>query len=117
MRQSMYKMRLTIMSLRIFLTGTDTGVGKTFFGSWLVRRWKQQGHLALGLKPIAAGDRDDAVCYHQAIDASLSLDTINPLCFRLPASSLVAAENEGRSIDLKGLNAEVQQSVLPFSHA
>ena len=43
-----------------FITGTDTGVGKTWFTCWLVRAWRARGHAAAGLKPIAAGDRDDA---------------------------------------------------------
>lgn len=104
------------MALRIFLTGTDTGVGKTCFGSWLVRCWKKQGHAAIGLKPIASGDREDAIQYHQAVDAAIPLEIINPVCLQLPAAPLVAAEKEGLVLNLKDLNASIKQSALPFSH-
>jgi dethiobiotin synthetase len=82
-----------------FITGTDTGVGKTYFTSWLVRSWRKSGLRAGGLKPVCTGDRADAEILHEASGTALSLDEINPHHFRVPAAPLVAAREENRVID------------------
>ncbi len=97
-----------------FITGTDTGVGKTFFTCWLVRAWRAAGHDAVGLKPIASGDREDALQLEQANDGRLTLDEINPLHFRQPAAPIFAARAENRSIDFAALNQNI--AALNFSH-
>jgi len=97
-----------------FITGTDTGVGKTWFTCWLVRAWRAAGHDAVGLKPIATGDREDAVLLEQATDSHLSLDEINPIHFREPAAPLFAAKAENRSIDFVALNKDI--AAMSFSH-
>ncbi len=97
-----------------FITGTDTGVGKTFFTCWLVRAWRAAGHDAVGLKPIASGDREDALLLEQANDGRLTLDEINPLHFRQPAAPIFAARAENRSIDFAALNQGI--TAMTFSH-
>ncbi len=97
-----------------FITGTDTGVGKTFFTCWLVRAWRAAGHDAVGLKPIASGDREDAIQLEQANDGRLTLDDINPYHFDQPAAPIFAARAENRSIDFVTLNQEI--AALTFSH-
>ena len=47
------------MSRGYFLTGTDTGVGKTLIASALLHAAAAQGLRALGMKPVAAGDAGD----------------------------------------------------------
>ncbi len=74
-----------------FITGTDTGVGKTWLTCWLVRAWRAQGLKAAALKPIASGDRNDALLLREAMGELLTLDEINPVHFREPAAPLVAA--------------------------
>jgi dethiobiotin synthetase len=86
--------------MRFFVTGTDTGVGKTWFTAWLVRAWRRAGWDAVALKPIATGDRADAEALRAAMDGRLSLDEINPWHFKEPAAPLVAAQLEGRALDL-----------------
>jgi dethiobiotin synthetase len=88
-----------------FITGTDTGVGKTFFTCWLVRAWRARGRRAAALKPISTGDRRDAELIHEA--CALSLDEINPFYFRAPAAPLVAAQEEKREIDFPKLNRQI----------
>ena len=90
-----------------FITGTDTGVGKTYFTSWLVRAWRAQGRKAAGLKPVCTGDRADAEILHEASGGELSLDEINPHHFRAAAAPLVAARAENRSIDFKAENRRI----------
>ena len=99
---------------RFFITGTDTGVGKTWFTCWLVRAWRAQGLDAAGLKPIATGDREDARLLEMANDHRLSLDEINPVHFREPAAPLFAARAENRSIPFAALKMNIL--ALSFSH-
>jgi len=99
-----------------FISGTDTGVGKTFFTCWLVRAWRGAGHDAVGLKPISTGGREDAELLEQANDFRLPLDAINPIHFREPAAPLFAAQLENRTIDLDRARAEIELARTKFSH-
>lgn len=99
-----------------FITGTDTGVGKTWFTCWLVRVWRAQGHNAIGLKPISTGDRQDAMLLREASGNILTLDEINPLYFREPATPLVAAREENREIDFAEQNRAIHALCSRFSH-
>jgi dethiobiotin synthetase len=102
--------------MHFFITGTDTGVGKTFFTCWLVRAWLVRGHAATALKPISTGDRRDAVLLREASGNALSLDGINPVHFREPAAPLLAARAENRSVDFTALNREIEALRARFSH-
>jgi dethiobiotin synthetase len=102
--------------MHLFITGTDTGVGKTRFTCWLTRAWKAQGHNAAALKPIATGDRTDAISLKHALDSRLDLDEINPIHFSEPAAPLLAARAENRSIDFTALNQHIQAVRANFSH-
>jgi dethiobiotin synthetase len=101
---------------RFFITGTDTGVGKTWFACWLVRQWRAGGHDAIGLKPIAAGGREDAELLRGASGNALPLDAINPVYLREPAAPLIAAREENRTLDFVALNAGVLKTAARFSH-
>ncbi|HEX4139067.1 MAG TPA: dethiobiotin synthase, partial [Candidatus Methylacidiphilales bacterium] len=91
--------------MHLFITGTDTGVGKTHFTAWLLRAWRDAGYGTAAIKPIATGDREDALALQRALDGRLTLDEINPYYFREPAAPLVATELENRTIDFAKLNA------------
>lgn len=99
-----------------FITGTDTGVGKTWFTCWLVRSWIAQGHRAAALKPISTGDRRDAELLREASNHVLTLDEINPVHFREPAAPLVAAREENRAIDFAAQNRAIHALRLRFTH-
>ncbi len=101
---------------RYFITGTDTGIGKTWFTRWLVRAWRLQGYNAVGLKPISSGDRDDAVFLREASGNVLSLDETNPIHFLQPAAPLIAARTENRTIDFPTLNRSILTTANRFSH-
>jgi dethiobiotin synthetase len=102
--------------MHFFVTGTDTGVGKTHFTAWLVRAWALAGYNCAALKPIASGDREDALALQRAMDARLTLDEINPLHFREPAAPLVAAALENRTIDFAKLNVTIREMSSRFTH-
>ena len=92
-----------------FITGTDTGVGKTYVASLLIRALRTRGEDCVGLKPICCGDRTDAVLLHRASDCALSLTEVNPIWFRLPVAPLVAAREEHRNIDIVQLCDQLRQ--------
>jgi dethiobiotin synthetase len=102
--------------MQLFITGTDTGVGKTHVTCWLVRAWRRAGRNAVALKPLATGDRADALALRRAMDERLTLDEINPLHFAEPAAPLVAAQLEKRSIDFAKLNAHIRDTCARHTH-
>lgn len=83
-----------------FVTGTDTGVGKTYVTARMIAALRRDGLDAVGMKPICCGDRDDAEALHHASDGVVTLNEINPIWFRTPAAPYTAAMIEGRTIDL-----------------
>lgn len=87
--------------MSLFIAGTDTGVGKTYVTCALLRACRSAGRLLAPFKPIACGDRADAVALQEAggPELGLSLDDINPLWLKMPASPLTASLVEGRTID------------------
>ena len=87
-------------SSAFFVTGTDTGVGKTFFTSLWIHELRQQGIDAVGYKPVACGDRDDARLLSEA-SGGLPLDVVNPLWLQTAAAPLVAASLQGVEVDVE----------------
>jgi dethiobiotin synthetase len=86
--------------VNLFLTGTDTNVGKSYVASLLVRALRADGHNCVGLKPICCGDREDATLLHAAADGAIELNDINPVWLRAPAAPYTASLIENRAIDL-----------------
>jgi dethiobiotin synthetase len=80
----------------LFITGTDTGVGKTYFTALLTRTLRKQGILAIALKPVASGDRSDAETLAQAMEGALPIQKINPIHFTAPLSPYAAGALEHR---------------------
>jgi dethiobiotin synthetase len=90
-----------------FITGTDTGVGKTVLTSLLARYLRGRGVRAAALKPVCSGGRDDARALRAALNGVLSLDEINPWHFRAPIAPLIAARREKRWVKLSQVLAHV----------
>jgi dethiobiotin synthetase len=86
--------------MNYFLTGTDTGVGKTYVAVLLIRALRRAGFDTVGLKPICCGDRADAEALRDAAEDTLSLDDVNPVWFRVPAAPYTASIVENRLPDL-----------------
>jgi dethiobiotin synthetase len=93
----------------LFLTGTDTGVGKTYTAAALLRLARASGLRCAGYKPICCGDREDAELLLAASSDGLTIDEVNPLWLRTPAAPLPAAIAESVAIEpqqlLEGLHA------------
>ena len=86
--------------MNLFLTGTDTDVGKTFFASLLVRGLRKAGLDTVAMKPICCGGREDAEILHEACGRSIPLNDVNPVWLRVPAAPYTAAMIENRAVDL-----------------
>lgn len=82
------------------MTGTDTGVGKTWAAVTLMRYFKKQGFTVAGMKPIAAGCRwhnnqlknEDALLLQENASHQLPYETINPYAFEMPISPHLSAK-------------------------
>ncbi len=93
----------------IFVTGTDTGVGKTIFTGLLVYHLREQGVHALAMKPFCSGSRADVRLLRAMQDAELSEDEINPFYFREPVAPLVSARRNKRRISLGEVVARIKK--------
>jgi dethiobiotin synthetase len=101
------------MTRGIFITGTDTGVGKTVITAALLRLAGRQGLRAVGLKPVASGsDRGaqglrniDAETLRAAASLKLPYETVNPFCFEPAIAPHLAARESGTPVRLEDLLA------------
>lgn len=99
----------------LFLTGTDTNVGKTYVAALLVRAFRERGIDAVAMKPICCGERTDAEILHAAAGGAAALNDINPVWLRTPAAPYTAAIIENRAIDLALIHAAFHR--LQAAHA
>jgi dethiobiotin synthetase len=86
-----------------FITGTDTGVGKTHTAVQLLRLLRANGRSCAGFKPICCGDRRDAELLLSASANGLTIDEINPLWLKTPAVPLTAAQIEAVNTNIEPL--------------
>ena len=89
--------------MNLFLTGTDTGVGKTHTAVQLLRAGRAAGLRCAGMKPICCGDRDDALQLLAASSEGLTIDELNPVWLKTPAAPFSASLIEQVEIDDKQL--------------
>jgi len=90
--------------MNYFITGTDTGVGKTLISCALLHGFAAQGKRVVGMKPVAAGCADgkqheDVRQLRAAGNVLASGGQINPYCFAQPVAPLLAARFIGVSIN------------------
>lgn len=97
--------------MNLFVTGTDTEVGKTYFTALLVRALRAAGVDAVGYKPIACGDWGDVDALLAVCGDDESRDTLCGQHFKMPASPLTAAFAEQREVDLQAVMAGYQNLV------
>ncbi len=92
----------------IFITGTDTGVGKTYVLAALYRALTDRGVTAGVMKPISAGPRkeEDAFSLKQELNLPDPLDLINPVHYPLPLSPYAASQTSLRIFD----DQEIQEA-------
>jgi len=91
-----------------FITGADTGVGKTVLTALLALFLRKGGARWPRSKPVCSGGRGDARALHAALNGALALDEINPWHFRAPIAPLPAARRERKRVRLAGVLAHVR---------
>jgi dethiobiotin synthetase len=105
------------MSARgIFITGTDTEVGKTVIACALVRAFVARGERVAVLKPIASGSvrtpkglrNEDALALMDAASVKVAYARVNPYCFEPAISPHIAAKEAMIEIDLGRISTEYQ---------
>ena len=89
----------------LFVTGTDTGVGKTRVAVALIHALRAQGLRVAAMKPVAAGCapgklNDDVSELLQAANVTADLRDINPYSFEPPIAPHLAAQQAGVRIEL-----------------
>jgi dethiobiotin synthetase len=93
----------------LFITATDTGVGKTLIAGGIAHLLTKRGLKVGVFKPIATGciraryglESADACFLAHYADADYPLTVVNPAAYLTPAAPLVAAETEKRPIDFE----------------
>ena len=88
----------------VFVTGTDTGVGKTVLTAGIALALRARGHSVGVVKPVQSGalardEQGDAALLKRWTAVAESEEEIAPFAFAAPLAPLVAAELEGRSLD------------------
>jgi dethiobiotin synthetase len=96
------------MMRTFFITGTDTGAGKTVLTALLAGFFRQQHIRVAALKPICSGGRDDARILQAALGGTLALDKINPWHFRAAIAPVLAAHREKKSVDFAPVLAHIR---------
>ncbi len=84
----------------LFITGTDTNVGKTFVAAGLAAALRRAGVDIGVMKPVATGCSDDAVALIAAAGVSDPLDLVNPVAYAPPLSPHLAARLARRPVDV-----------------
>lgn len=93
---------------RWFVTGTDTGVGKTHVACAMIRHLVGQGRRVAGLKPVASGcettsdglRNEDALALMAAANVALDYPAVNPYAFEPAIAPHLAAAAEGVEVEL-----------------
>ncbi|MBL7215094.1 MAG: dethiobiotin synthase [Phycisphaerae bacterium] len=95
----------------LFITGTDTGVGKSLITGGIAAVLRRQGLKVGVFKPIASGCRhdreglvsDDTEFLAMCADADYPLTVITPVTYKTPAAPVTCAQIEGHSVDYEAI--------------
>jgi len=96
------------MTRGFFITGTDTGVGKTLIACALLHAFASAGRRVVGMKPVAAGatrtaaglSNEDMVQLRAAANVEAPPELVNPYCFEPPIAPHLAAAQADVEIEL-----------------
>ena len=101
-----------------FVTGTDTGVGKSLASTALLHAWAGLGYRVIGMKPVAAGaEQLDGVWSNEDVRqlraaSNVVIDEpswVNPYLLRTPIAPHIAAERQGVTIELPRIRNAYEQ--------
>jgi dethiobiotin synthetase len=98
------------MAVIRFVTGTDTGVGKTLAAAALCRREREAGRTVLYAKPVQTGLQPGEPGDAAFVAAAASVPVVECLRFPDPLAPAVAAERAGARIDVDALLADLEKA-------
>lgn len=101
----------------VFVTGTDTGIGKTVVSTALLHALRSQGLRAVGMKPVASGcerseagwQNEDALALLAASDPQPDYTDTNPYALPLPFAPEIAAREAGVMVELDTLRSAFER--------
>ena len=104
------------MSLKLFITGTDTHIGKTYFSVELLKVFNRLSYSTLGLKPIASGCykkngllvNPDALALSQAASVKMPYQHLNPFSFEPAIAPHIAAKKVGMRLTIDEICKKLQ---------
>ena len=100
---------------KIFITGTDTNVGKTYYSVKLLRELNAKGFSTIGVKPISSGYdvdtkiNDDAKRLHEASSIKIPINEVNPFSFKDAISPNIAAKKENVDLNVEKIIQELNK--------
>ena len=111
------------MPLKLFITGTDTNIGKTYISIGLLNGLNKHGYVTLGLKPIASGCdlikgklyNGDALELQKASSFKLKYDQINSFRFKDPIAPHIAAKRHGVELTKEAVIQKLNETFLKLA--
>ncbi|MDH5325364.1 MAG: dethiobiotin synthase [Gammaproteobacteria bacterium] len=96
------------MSRGLFITGTDTGIGKTTASQLIIGQLIQMGYRVAAMKPIASGcettakglRNEDAVALMTCANVDIPYETVNPYAYLEPIAPHIAAQKAAKEIQI-----------------
>ncbi|UYK80209.1 dethiobiotin synthase [Xanthomonas sacchari] len=100
-----------------YVTGTDTGIGKTIASTALLHALRARGQRAVGMKPVASGctreadgwRNEDALALQEASTPRPRYDDLNPYALPLPLAPELAAADAGVQLELAPIAAAFER--------
>lgn len=107
------------MPIKLFITGTDTDVGKTYITVGILNAFKKNKYSTLGIKPVASGcirnngnlQNQDALSLQQASSIQLHYHQINPFAFEPAIAPHIAAFQCNREMTIQDLKQKTQYAL------
>ncbi len=94
----------------LFITGTDTGVGKTYVSAILAENLKKMGVNVGYLKPVETGGREDTLTLKNVLKNDDDLDLMNPINLKLPLSPNIAFDVENVHLTLDEIKKKIKNA-------
>ena len=91
--------------IRIGVTGTDTGVGKTVITRAIVAALRDDGRRVAAMKPVESGGTEDAEQLWRAAGMSHPMELVCPVSLAEPLAPLLAARRAEIDVDLRAIDA------------
>ncbi len=104
------RLKFLMGEMVIFVTGTDTGVGKTYVSSILAENLKKMGVNVGYLKPIETGGREDTLTLKNILKTDDGLDLMNPINLKLPLSPNIVFEVENSPLTLNEIKEKIKNA-------